>query len=136
MDVPTANLKRKVEKVPQSSYDAIVIGSGGGFTGAVSQYVIDKTGKIILTNSLKPNDSSLVRVLSEQELQHLYHQLDSIKARNITFSKPSNMYYFVGMTTNDSTQHRITWSDMQLPPAAIKQFYDNTMQLIRQTAEQ
>lgn len=108
----------------------LTIGSGGGFTGAVTQYSIDENGKITRVETYT-NDTIEIPPFSTTEMLTMYEQIDSLQLLKVNFSKPGNLYYFIQLNTED-LRHRIAFGHhKQKIDPAIDLFYKNTMQLIR-----
>lgn len=108
----------------------ITIASGGGFTGATTSFQIRPDGKVIKTNSLKPDATKIVKTLSSNELNEVYNQLDQLELQKVKFSHPGNMTYSIKVES-DAYRNNVRWgsADHQVP-ANIQQYYDAVMKII------
>ncbi len=124
------NAKPTTTKSPSSGRATITLTSGGGFAGATTTFQIRPDGKVIKTNSLKPNASEVVKTLGSNELTNIYQDLDKLQLQNVKFSHPGNMTYSLKVES-DAYKNNVRWgsNDHQVP-ANIQQYYDNLMKMI------
>ncbi len=115
------------EKPRSTQGAAITFGSGGGFTGAVTTFSILPDGKVVKTNSMKPNESKVVKTLSAGQLAKVKDDLKNAKVNSLNFNHPGNLYFFVSSGSN-----KLTWgsNDHQIP-SEIQKVYDEMMQLVK-----
>ena len=86
----------------------LYFGSGGGFTGAVSEYLVLDNGQVFKHPSA--NVYNEMKKTSAKKAAALYTQYDEGKIGDIRFNRPGNMYYFIRMVDGDS-EHYISWGD-------------------------
>lgn len=112
----TKNLNSTSEKV-------IVFGNGGGFTGQVTEYVLDENGTFMKNDKLK-SEVEILPSLKKSAIKKLFKELQSIQFDTINFKHPGNTYYFI-RSANSATSHEVVWGEPDnLPPTEILQFYD------------
>jgi len=111
----------------------LIFGTGGGFTGAVTTYVLQENGQLFQTVS----DTSYkeVSVLSKDSTKTYFAQMDTIPiSDSLEFTHPGNMYYFLEKKEGyaDEKSNRITWGDgKHEPPAGIKELHTSLIQIVR-----
>ncbi|MFL5729016.1 MAG: hypothetical protein ACJ75J_05955 [Cytophagaceae bacterium] len=89
--------------------DAIVIGSGGGFTGKVITYTINEKG-----NTFKDDGSGFKNFgkLSGNELHKIRKEIKKSGFYESTLRDPGNLYYFLE-TVHKGKNHKVTWGNQQ-----------------------
>jgi len=113
----------------------IIIGSGGGVTGAVTTYKIYEDGSLFENHTLNVNQpQKKLSVL--KEVKELQNQFDALNIDTIKLNAPGNMYFFVGYE-KDGIDHRCTWgaNDVETPEN-LKTFYTNLMNTISENQQQ
>jgi len=107
----------------------IIIGFGGGVTGAVTTYKIYEDGSLFESNSHNIHEAQKkLKVLSDAKA--IQSQFDALKIDDIKLNAPGNVYFFVAYE-EDRKSHRCTWgaNDVQAPEN-LKTFYDSLMKTI------
>ncbi|MEZ4773390.1 MAG: hypothetical protein R3D00_09415 [Bacteroidia bacterium] len=96
---------------PETYPDAqIIFGSGGGFTGMVSTYVLLEDGRIY--DKAPTSDSfSLLKKGKKKMAKALFAQLNEMKMAETTVDAPGNLYYFIEMKGPDPETYRLVWGD-------------------------
>ncbi len=116
------------QKLQKFSKNSLVFGSGGGITGATTEYILHYDGTVEKTNSLTKETSPVTKIAAKNSKtlfkEFLNDGLDTLK-----FSSPGNMSYFVGYK-NDSVTQKILWGGDVAPPEKAKTFYDKLIQII------
>jgi len=88
---------------------AIYFGSGGGFTGAVQEYVIESDGTLSQCKANCTEKLSL-KQLKRSELKELHPRVKQYQLTELDYNQPYNMYKFLRITSEDG-ENSITWSD-------------------------
>lgn len=102
----------------------IIVGQGGGFTGAVTTHSLTKEGQYKKTSSIK-EIASKVMYRDEAITSTTFADFTALNIESIDFQKPGNMYYFVGYREG-KVEKKVTWgSPNDTPPAEVKAFYDS-----------
>lgn len=113
----------------------IIIGSGGGVTGAVTTYKVYEDGSLFENHTLNTNEpQKKLSVLKNAEA--IQKQFDALNIDAINLNAPGNMYFFVAYE-KDNLSHRCTWgaNDVEVPEN-LKTFYTNLMNTISENRQQ
>jgi len=82
-------------------------GDGGGFTGAVTEYMLLENGQLFYLNSME-KDTMEIGKLKKGEAKSLLREVEALQLEKMDVQEPGNQYYFLGMKTKDRS-HQITW---------------------------
>ena len=105
-------------------------GSGGGFTGAYSSFLIHSSGEIYEKNTNVKDDIELPSITSK-EAEAYFNQAKEAGIKTINFNKPGNMSKYIHLTEGEKT-YRVTWAfDGDNPSTPIKDLYNDLSKLIR-----
>ncbi|OWY19157.1 hypothetical protein C7N43_01845 [Sphingobacteriales bacterium UPWRP_1] len=116
--------------LPDAFTATLAIGSGGGFTGGTVRYIIPPDGKVTRIRTKVPQDTTVLKQLSEKELTTLQHDALKLRLNQMSFRFPGNLYYFIEYSDKDLT-NTITWGDRNNPvPPDVQDFYNRAMTLI------
>lgn len=85
----------------------IVVGSGGGFTGAVTEKMIMENGQVF---ERKDEIISPANKISKKAAKSIFNTYHNAAMDSITYHQPSNYYYYLGKKNNDK-KHVILWCD-------------------------
>jgi hypothetical protein len=121
----SCNKKMTAEKMPANR---IEFGHGGGFTGAVTTYVLLNNGRIYQDLNEGTQYNKLRRI-NKDEATALFEECE--KLRTLKTDSPGNMYYFV--TIKDSTQIPRRWifgDPSVAPPSELEALYKRLVGLI------
>lgn len=103
-------LSCKTKAILPSDFDGnqIEFGSGGGFSGAVTSYILLENGLLFQKESFTDSITFLQKldknVTAQAFENYLFLQLDKVE-----IDEPNNMYKFVSVKIADS-EHIMTWS--------------------------
>lgn len=101
----------------------IVFGSGGGFTGQVSEYHLDARGNLKMIEGLSGKEVELGKV-KKSDLKAIYKALDELDLSKINFNEPGNMYYFL-QEVQSPKSYKVTWgSPDHQTPQGVQELYD------------
>lgn len=92
------------DKLPDQQ---LLFGSGGGFTGDVTEYILLDNGQLFKKSSLK-NTMTEMGQIKQKEAKQLMKEVEQLNLEKIKVSESGNMYYFVCMKNGD-TEHKTTW---------------------------
>jgi hypothetical protein len=107
----------------------IIVGSGGGVTGAWREYRLLESG-YWYTRTNRDSTFTVLDHKSRAEVASFFKKSKALALNKKAFDHPGNLYYFVE-TKRGRTQHRVTWGASKLKaPVAVKQFYDAFMKAI------
>lgn len=107
----------------------IIFGSGGGFTGAMNEYVLLESGALFTRNSLEgeyTTSSKIERNMTKQ----MFSNIDFLGIKNIKLNSPGNKYYFIQIK-DKNTDHKITWGGNEKAPDQVKSFYKLLNHLVK-----
>ncbi len=92
------------DKLPDQQ---VLFGSGGGFTGEVTEYILLDNGQLFKKSSLK-NTMTEMGQIKQKEAKQLMKEVEKLNLEKTKVSEPGNMYYFVCIKNGD-TEHKTTW---------------------------
>jgi len=117
--------KYTADELPDKQF---YFGNGGGFTGAVNEYMLLDNGQLFKHDSGEYTELPKVKKKKAAELFKTYYDL---KLDELQFRRPGNMYYFLRMKDKD-TEYYTSWGNpAALPDSLITVLYDDLMQLVR-----
>ncbi len=97
-------------------------GSGGGFTGAVTEYILLENGQLFRMDSRR-KDTTEIAKLTKKEAKHLLEEAEELHLEKTTIEEPGNIYYFIGMKKKEE-MHKVTWGKPDYTiDAKIEAFY-------------
>ena len=121
----SCNKKMAAEKMPTTRME---FGHGGGFTGAVTTYVLLDNGRIYEALSDEKNYKRL-RKIPKDETATLYAECE--KLQTLKTDSPGNMYYFVTMKKGEEIPRRWIFGDPAIaPPAELEALYKRLVGLV------
>ena len=101
----------------------ITFGSGGGFTGQVTEYNLDARGNLKMIDGLAGSETNIGKV-KKADLRQIYKTLSEINLSKMNIDQPGNMYYFIKEVDSSST-HEVIWGNPDYnTPVEIQEFYD------------
>lgn len=113
------------ENLPEQQ---LLFGEGGGFTGAVTEYILLENGQIFKNYSL--NDSTIeLGHVKKRTAKDMMKKIQAMQLDTMDVKQPGNMYYFLSYKTSNK-EHRVTWGApaYQVDPQ-IEAFYKELMQM-------
>ena len=87
-------------------------GSGGGFTGAVTEYILLENGQLFLADSYR-KDTVELTTMSRAQAKGYFKSLDSLRLEKYDFYHPGNMHFFLRQV-DEIIDHKVTWGDQQV----------------------
>jgi hypothetical protein len=107
----------------QSEY--LVIGKGGGLSGAVTQYRIQSNGKVYKGNGMVDILYSQKGKIGKPDAKKIFADRKNIP--DTSFQHPGNVYYFIQLP-GDTSDIRYTWGDPAYEvPDALGKLYQSAM---------
>ena len=91
------------------SNNYIIVGEGGGFTGAYIQYKIYENGNVDRYDFKQAVYIKKGR-LKANEVKPLLSKIKALELGDIELSSPGNMSQYIEFTYNDIKDHRLTWA--------------------------
>lgn len=115
---------------PQSFEGAqLKFGNGGGFTGAVTTYILLENGQLF---GMEPTKSDTIHIprLDQKLTDQLFSSYHDMGMDKATHNDPGNLYYFLEVQ-NEGEPHRIVWGGLEDINPTIPQYYLNLMKLVK-----
>lgn len=101
-------------------------GNGGGFTGAVTEYLIKANGDVYMTDAETNQTSTKLKTLSETDIKGIQKKVKELPVEIWNFNHPYNMYSFVEVEGK-----RAVFGDPGYPlPTELGELYDYLQELI------
>ncbi len=101
----------------------ITFGSGGGFTGQVTEYNVDARGNLKRIDGLSGSETNLGKI-KKADLRQIYKTLSEMNLSKMNMNQPGNMYYFI-KEVDSSSIHEVIWGNPDYKtPDNIQEFYD------------
>lgn len=99
----------------------ITFGNGGGFAGAMTEYVLLDNGNLF---SKSNTDTAFVSVkkLERNLTKQMFNNTKFLNLENTQMNNPGNMYYFLQIK-NEGNDNRIVWGGGEAVPEEITKFY-------------
>lgn len=125
----------KKERQLMESNNYIIVGEGGGFTGAYIQYKIEGNGIIYQYDFMQEAYIRKGR-LKDNELSPLFAKIEELDLGDIELSSPGNMSQYIEITYKDIKEHRLIWAmQSKAVNPEIQAFFDSCYSLCKQTSE-
>ncbi len=113
------------ENLPEQQ---LVFGEGGGFTGAVTQYILLENGQIFKHYSMEASTVELGSV-KKRTAKEMMKKVQAMQLDTMDVKQPGNMYYFLSYKTGED-EHRVTWGAASYQvDSQIESFYKELMQM-------
>ncbi|MEM9936394.1 MAG: hypothetical protein AAF824_22400 [Bacteroidota bacterium] len=123
------------QKAPYDPKDykkpAIHFGSGGGFSGIETTFVLVKQGYLFKKVG---NDSTyqLIRKVPAKTCREAFKQMKNLPPSLLKTQQPGNLYQFIEVKVEGET-HRMIWGDEEKPvDSELKTLYKELMSLYQQ----
>lgn len=107
----------------------LFFGSGGGFTGMVTEYLLLDNGQ--LYKHPAPDVYEEMNRIKKKKAANLYAQYDTLGLDDLMFNQPGNIYFFIRMV-NGEKENYLSWSDERpLPEVEMMDFYKSLMETVQ-----
>jgi hypothetical protein len=111
--------------------DAIEIGTGGGFSGLTTIYIIDYKGNVFLESGAK-DESKTFGKISGKDLSKIRKEIKKSGFYDQTLNDPGNIYYYIE-TVCKGKNYKVTWGGQQSEEAKKMQtLYNFILEKIKQ----
>ena len=111
------------QKLDLQAKKQVVIGSGGGFSGAIKEYILLENG-YLYQRELPKDTTFQIRVLYRSTAKKYFTKLTQLSLKRRKFDNPGNVYYYVEQYDSPKQKYRVTWGSAT-PPKDVKAFYDD-----------
>ncbi len=106
----------------------LYFGSGGGFTGLVTEYLLLANGQLFKHPS--PDVFEELDKVKKKKAEEIYARYYEVGFDNLIFNQPGNIYYFIRMVDGEAENY-ISWSDRRpLPEEEMMAFYKELMETV------
>lgn len=112
---------------------SIVFGSGGGFTGGATEYLLLENGQFFKKQNYDTLYMEAARRLNRDLVKQTFDNYEFLQLAQVQYDKPGNFYYYLEHRTPQQTSQQILWADgaKDVPPA-VRTYYRNLNQLVKQ----
>ncbi len=123
----SCSTKKPIFDPNEAESDYILFGSGGGFTGKVNNYYLNKNGDVFL-----PKDTTFVKVssVSEEMVNQIFKNYTVLGLDKMILNDPGNKYYFIERNINGQKQ-TLKWGNNPLDNNNVKTYFDILMKPIK-----
>lgn len=101
-------------------------GEGGGFTGAVTHFVLLDDGRLF-QKAMKDSTYTLLDTWEAGFVKQMFNNYHSFGLDKVDFYEPGNLYYFIEHKSGDTPVHRIVWGRPDARPDEIIVRYYNLL---------
>lgn len=105
-------------------------GSGGGFTGKETSFVLLENGQIFRFKTLDGSAAELASA-NARAARGFFKKAESLGLRDMKHDRPGNMYFFIELRDAGTAPHRIAWSEQSLADSKALNFYAALQELVR-----
>ena len=101
---------------------SVSFGSGGGFTGAVDEFILYGNGTL---KSIKPfsKDTLLLKTLAKKDIKKIFKTLESKSLNKIKLDAPGNMTNFITFSKAGKIIQKFQWSQGTTVPNEINELF-------------
>lgn len=114
------------KSLPQNTTTTVkryVVGQGGGFTGAYTEYSFSDDGKVYKRDFNYERDV-FVKQLSETDLKYFSNQIIELGLATFELNAPGNMSKYFEIRDGENSQNKIVWgANNYNPPQKIVDFH-------------
>lgn len=107
----------------------IIFGSGGGFTNLVNEYHLLKNGRLFHKPSISTTFTEIGKIKSDS-IKLLFDKTKVVLEENKGFREPGNIYYFIKIMHESSTEEIIWGASKETSPLKAKDLYKELMNLV------
>lgn len=121
----------EADKLPETQ---LRFGSGGGFTGMITEYTLLENGQLFSrTGRAGSGEWQEYGKVKKAEAKALFEYWDNHQDLRAEVKQPGNMYRFLTMQTTDSTEFRQSWgASGYTPEESMTALYERAMGLVKQ----
>lgn len=108
----------------------LIFGSGGGFTGKVTQYILLENGQVF-TSDGPDSENKELKIIDKKTALKLFDEAEKLHLEDRDFNHPGNMYYFLEFK-RDATPEKVTWGiPSESTPQDLLDFYQRLQTAIQ-----
>ena len=107
----------------------ILFGTGGGFTGIESTYVLQQNGQLF--KAISDTSFQELSVIDKQKTKEYFKQLRELDLDEIDLNAPGNLYYFLEEKKREKS-HRLIWGANGADvPEGVLELHRTLIQVVR-----
>lgn len=108
----------------------ISFGSGGGFTGAYTEYILNGKGTL---STIKPFTDSIIAIktLDKKAFKTIFKTIESKSIQKITQNESGNLNSFIKLYNGSTITKTYQWADGKTPPKEIAELYQSLINLTK-----
>lgn len=101
---------------------SVSFGSGGGFTGAVDEFILNGSGTL---KSIKPfaKDTLILKTLTKKDTKAIFKKLESKSISEIKLDVPGNMTNFITFSKAGKIIQKYQWAQGSAVPNEISELF-------------
>ncbi len=100
----------------------LLFGSGGGFTGAVTEFILLENGQLFTHTGVETQYKELKKV-GRRTTKNLFSRAAQLKELDAGVNQPGNIYYFIS-DFQTGKERRIAWGAHDVPVSeTVKELY-------------
>lgn len=112
--------------------EQLTFGSGGGFSGATTTFILLKNGQVFKRESLTQKTQEIA-MTGAGKAKSLYKRAIKLGLDTLQIKEPGNLYYFIGLKT-EGVDNQITWGSGDYDLSAdLEAFYKDLQQVTKVT---
>jgi hypothetical protein len=108
------------------SGEEIHFGQGGGFTGAVTYFVLLDDGRLY-QRGMQDSTYNLLDTWDDKFVKQMFNNYHSFGLDKIDLYEPGDLYYFIQHKSGSSPMHKIAWGKPGVKPDEIIVRYYNLL---------
>jgi len=127
MLVTSCNIvKYASDKLPEKQ---LIFGEGGGFSGAVQEFIILENGQVFSRTSFTETPTEM-KGIGKAKAKKLFKKAELLNIAKRDFIEPGDIYFFVQIQNDAKSNHRVVWGDANHKvPEDIEAFYQELKKL-------
>ncbi len=111
---------------------SISFGNGGGFTGAIDEYILQEDGQLHKVELTKTGaDTLLIKKLKRKEVSVFFQKMTDDSLTLIELNEVGNITYFISLVKGKELVKSFHWKDGSDVPSDIQILYNRLMELIK-----
>lgn len=110
---------------------SISFGSGGGFTGAVNEYILKGSGELYEVKAFS-SDTVHLKTIPKKDLKKIFKYSESDQIQKILQNESGNMYRFIKLYKDGTLKNNFQWPQGKTDlPAELNELNQLLNQLIQ-----
>lgn len=103
--------------------DQLIVGSSGGVTGMLKEFILLDNGQLFVSNGLK-GEWKEVRKIKKSTTKEIFAKATALGLGSLKFRHPGNMTYYLTLK-QPPRSNEVKWGESGVtPPEGVTAFYD------------